>query len=268
MRASFAIATFFAAGMGGALLLSTAAGADSPRDVSASRPWEKAQAVLSATETDLAKGGLRTVGAHASDLEQALADARRSFEVARAGTGTIYVLADGQAETLAGLMAATAAKRNAVAVRNPYPHVSFYLGSYYNEIGRSADALRVLDAGLALPRVVQDAALGETLPALISERGATLTALKRWSDALAAFDGGLTIATLNNTMRARMLRGRGFCLTELGRLDDAEKSYRDSLIIEPNNPRALKELDYIARLRAGGPTAPSKLIPIAPPKPQ
>jgi Flp pilus assembly protein TadD len=59
--------------------------------------------------------------------------------------------------------------------------------------------------------------------------------------------------------RAVMLRGRGFALIELGRLDEAEKAYRDSLNSEPNNARALNELTYIGRLRAGGPTAPSAL---------
>ena len=62
-----------------------------------------------------------------------------------------------------------------------------------------------------------------------------------------------------------MQRGRGFALIELRRLDEAEQSYRDSLVSEPNNPNALRELTYIRQLRAGGPTAPQQLFTRMPP---
>jgi len=155
--------------------------------------------------------------------------------------------------------------RRFVAIENPYPLASFFLGTYYNEIGRPQDALRALDAGLALPTAIPGSEAGQTRPIMLSERGIALAALKRWPESLASYDRGLTINGLDPVQRAVLLRGRGFALIELGRLDDAEKANRDSLMVEPNNPRALQELTYIQRLRAGGPMAPTGIFTRMPP---
>jgi tetratricopeptide (TPR) repeat protein len=225
------------------------------------RPWDRAQAIVRATEADLSKGGIRTIGAHVAELESSLAGAGQALEAASANG---YVLTDGQTETLAALLLASVGGismpgQEVVAVPNPYPITAFYLGTYYNEVGRPAEALRALDAGLALPAPIPDSDVGQTHPLLISERGAALFSLRRWEEGLMNYERGLTINALDNPTRARMLRGRGFALIELGRLDEAEKAYRDSLVSEPNNQNALTELTYIARLRAGGPMAPSAI---------
>jgi tetratricopeptide (TPR) repeat protein len=221
-------------------------------------PWEQARAIVAATEADLARRGFLAINDHLSELEQTLAEARRAYEVAQTGADTVYVLANGQAEVLAGLFAASASGRYAVAIENPYPIIGMLLGSYYNEIGQPSDAVRVLEMVLALPR--PDDMLRDMLPHIMSERGAALNALKRWDDALANYDGGLEIVSLPPEMKARLLRGRGFALTELGRLNEAEGAYRESLVSEPNNLRALHELNYIARLRDGAPPVPGGLV--------
>jgi tetratricopeptide (TPR) repeat protein len=268
MKSVIAIVTCVVIGMSGACLCLTVARADSaaavPQVATAMPHWQEAQALAIATQADLRKGGIVAIQAHVPDLEQSLAHADRSCASALSGNDTIYVLADGQAE--AAMVAANAAKipgaagRKVVVVGNPYRVVTLWLAYYYNEIRKPADALRVLDAGLALPTAVPGVAMGATLPALVSERGVALNALKRWPEALAAYDGGLTIANLKDTDRGRMLRGRGLALTELGRLDEAEKSYRDSLISDPNNALALQELNYIASIRSGRSPAPVILI--------
>ena len=228
-------------------------------------PWDSASAVVAATEADLAKSGILGIRTHVADLEKALATANDAFEAAHMPGTTMYVLTDGQSETLAALLIAagkgkSGGAQQVVAIANPYPKISFYLGSYYNETRRPADALRVLNAGLALPRAFPDGEFGEMRPALLSERGATFLSMKRWDEALATYDDALTLKTLKPKDRARMLRGRGSALTDLDRLDEAEQAYRDSLDSEPNNPLALNELRYIARLRAGGPHAPNQLL--------
>jgi tetratricopeptide (TPR) repeat protein len=238
-----------------------------PEPNSAERPWERAQAIIRATEADLSKGGIRTIGMHVADLEDSLAAANQGLEAARASG---YVLTDGQAETVTALQLANAGGagmpgRQVVAVANPYPSTAFYLGTYYNAIGRPAEALRVLDNGLALPTSIPRWDGGESRALLITERGVALFLLRRWEDGLANYNSGLTIDSLDSSMRATMLRGRGFALIELGRLDEAEKAYRDSLVSEPNNRNALTELTYIMRLRAGGPTAPRALLMVKPP---
>lgn len=222
----------------------------------AARPWEAAQALVKVTEADIDKDGIVGVKSHVPDLEAVLSSAKSSPESANEDKGTVYVLTDGDAETLMALAAATAknspvAGRKVVAVQNPYPIAGLYLGSYYDEIGRPEDAIRVIDEGMnSAPITGVD--LGEHEPVLIAERGAALTALKRWPEALADYERGLAISNLPPRAEAILLRGRGFALTELGRLDEAEKSYRDSLTYEPGNARAHSELEYIARLRAGG----------------
>jgi len=240
----------------------------------AQHPWERAQAVVRATNEAASKGGIGAIRTHVPDLENVLAGANQAFSVASASTNPAYVLTDGQTETIAALLFASAGVggrapgTQVVAIENPYPLASFFLGTYYNEIGRPGDALRALDAGLALPTAIPGADSGETRPMMLSERGIALAALKRWEDSLASYNRGLAIERLDNVQRAVLLRGRGFALIELGRLDDAERAYRESLMVEPNNPRALQELTYIMRLKAGGPrTAPEIMTRMPPPPP-
>lgn len=240
----------------------------SAAQTTAEQPWATAQSILDATKADLQTGGLLAVGAHVADLEHALADAKQP--AASSGADTVYVLTDGPTETLLALAAAASDKnapagRKVVALNNPYPAISLYLGSYYNEIGKPEEALRVLDAGLTL----ENSTLGLHQPLLISERGAALASMKRWPDALADYDKGLALAGLADSARARLYRGRGFALTELGRLDEAEQAYRDSLKLAPGNAIAQQELDYIAHLRAGGAAEPTGItMPQPAPKSQ
>ncbi|MEJ1968500.1 MAG: hypothetical protein WDN03_07705 [Rhizomicrobium sp.] len=70
---------------------------------------------------------------------------------------------------------------------------------------------------------------------------------------------------LDPAMKARLYRGRGFALTEMGLLLEAEASYQDSLKIEPNNERAQHELAYIEKLKEGGAKEQGGLTPIQPP---
>jgi tetratricopeptide (TPR) repeat protein len=239
-----------------------------PRTQTSERPWDSALVIVRATEADLAKGGLPTVRTHVVDLERAVAAADDAFRVAQASSNPRYVLTDGQTEAVAAtLLAAADANRpgrtEVLAVPNPYPRASFYLGSYYNEVRRPSDALRVLDIGLALPTALPGSQ-GETVPLLTIERGAALSGLMRWQDSLANYDRGLSFERVPANQRAVMLRGRGFALIELGRLAEAETAYRDSLTLDPNNQIAARELGYIQRLRAGGPRAPTELIPVMP----
>ncbi len=145
-----------------------------------------AQAVLGATVADVQANGVAGIRAHAGGLERALAGAKDAILATRPAQGRITVLTDGPTDTLAALAAAVADKRDAVAVRDPYPAISLYLGSYYNEIGKPRDALRVLDAGLSLYHMKDYISLlGETRPGLLVERTAALTALRRFDDAIA-----------------------------------------------------------------------------------
>ncbi len=223
-------------------------------------PYMAATALARATLADAQSGGILGVRPHVADIEQALAGGRKAIDDAEAH-GTM--LTDGQAETLAAMAMATTGGKNAVAVANPYPMLALYLGSYYNEVGQSQDALRVMSLGLTL-FVMADLHLGDHWQGLAYERGAALVALKRFDEVLAVYDDLLKEPDLDKAMQARIWRGRGFALTELGRLLEAEAAYNKSLEIEPGNERAIRELAYIGKLKAGGQRAPGGLTPIQP----
>lgn len=223
----------------------------------ANHPWEADQRLIDDASAAVQRSGILALKPKVAELEQALAGAPNAFELAAKGEGdTHYVLVDGTSDMLGALAGATVSgeKVTTVAVNNPYLMIGFYLGSFYNEIGRHGDAARVLGAALALP---ENFGLGETRPMLFVERGVALGQLRRWDEALASYDAGLELAD-DDTVRAYMLRGRGSILIDLNRLDEAEAAFRDSLKLQPDSVVAQHELEYIARLRKGAaPNSPS-----------
>ena len=224
-------------------------------------PWTKDEALLSAVQGDVRTGGITAVASHAADMEQALTNPQLTYSA----DSTVYLLTDGAGETAAALSILGAKKDvRMVAMANPYPLLSLYLGSYFDEVGKPDQALRVLDAGLKLSPLT-GVQLGKTVPALTAERGAALAGLKRWQDEVDNEDAGLKLEGASDKMRALLYRGRGFALTELGRLDEAEAAYDQSLTLEPGNPRALHELQYIAGLRAGNKPTEGTMTPLQPP---
>lgn len=86
-----------------------------------------------------------------------------------------------------------------------------------------------------------------------AERGYVLNQLGQPENALAAYRKSHSLSIRYQSQRpyqAAALRGMGFALIELQRLDEAEGVFQDSLKIEPNNKLALDELAYIQQLRA------------------
>ena len=135
----------------------------------------------------------------------------------------------------------------AVAVTNTYGMAAFLLGSLAVEKRQPAEALVWLDRGLAFQ---PDNAL------LVTEKGSAMILQHRFAEAIAFYDAqppaDLLADLANPGAEARILRSRGFCLTELNRLDEAEAAYVKSLELEPDHGGAKAELDYIRKLKAGG----------------
>ena len=221
--------------------------------VAAPTQWEKDSALASEVFTSVQRGGILAVRPYAGAIKAALSGGKKLFPGPIKRDGGLLVLADGPAEeaaVLSGLK--TKAGGDVTALANPYPPMAFVLGSYYIETGKFKEAISALDAGLALSPLPK-ARLGETVPSLISERGSALTQLKKFKEAIANYDMGLALSGVDAKARARLYRGKGFALTELGRLDEAEAAYKASLKLEPGNPIAKNELAYIAGLRKGAP---------------
>ncbi len=240
--------------------LGTAALAD------AAAPWIADTALARNVMSEVGAQGILSVKPHLADLEAALARAKSSSDAANAKRPTSYVLTDGAGQAIVGMTLASAggdkSVTESVAIPNPYPQIGLLLGSYYNETGQSTDALRALDAAIASDSILGIA--GDMGPDLQGERAIALIGLKRLDDALAAYDDALK----ENDLPAPTLRGRGYVLTELGRLAEAEQAYKDSLVAEPNNPSALHELQYLAKLRAGAAATQGGIKPLQPPTPQ
>ena len=223
------------------------------------QPWVSAQEILEAATHDInASGGIRGVEKDVPDMEKALSTAIPSGTLVEANNGQTIALADGMAEVLIVGVTASKAGKKVNIIATPYPLIGLYLGSYYNEIGKPEDALRVLNAAISVSDA-ENLGLAEHIPFLTSEKGAALESLKRFDDALAVYKAGLKLAANSDGDEARMFRGVGFSLTELGRLDDAEAAYRKSLLCEPGNAHAENELKYIAKLRAGNSATPGAL---------
>lgn len=235
------------------LSVATAAKADS------AAPWVDDQKLIDQVMQDVQAGGVMAVERRRDEMEKALANAKHTTELASAAG---FRLTDGPSDTLLAMMSASHDGKSATAIPNPYPMMALALGSYYNETGRSEDALRALDTGIAV------APMAAMRPVLVVERGNALASLKRFDQVLANGDEGLKIPGLDPKIRAHLQRERGYALTELSRLDEAEAAYSDSLKDDPGNQTAEHELQYVARLKAGAKPAPGagQLAPLQKPQ--
>jgi tetratricopeptide (TPR) repeat protein len=90
--------------------------------------------------------------------------------------------------------------------------------------------------------------------ALVMEDTLTLAGLHRSDEALTQFDAYLARNhDLPDEMMANALRKRGYVLVELGRWDEAEAAYKDSLKLMPDDETAQSELEYIGQNRPSKP---------------
>ena len=207
-----------------------------------------------AAADDAAAHGIVAVKGHEAQLRQVLADMPSPFVRTRSEAGQLIYRAD---SSLGCAVYQSAHAGQQIACQgNPFASAGFFLGSYYNEIGQPELALEALDLGLVA---------GPNSPVLIAERNAALIMQHRWNDVLAAADRGLGIPALAGNYRALMLRNRGYALTALNRLDEAQQAYEQSLALAPDNALAKNELRYIAGLKAGAaPTEGAIFLPNKP----
>jgi tetratricopeptide (TPR) repeat protein len=149
-------------------------------------------------------------------------------------------------ETLLYLTQSAAKNESAVAVSPAYAYAYFLKG--YILIDRK-------DLAAALPFLLKAVELSPSNPQYLSELGHIHQTNREWSKALETFDraieGARTLhdqASHSEILR-RALRGRGYSLIEMGRLDEAEKVYAECLGLDPDDRTAQGELKYIKGLR-------------------
>lgn len=185
-------------------------------------------------------GALRTVAEHAPACFP---------QIARSGDAIVVRSSDPQeGMTLSlALSSLSAQERGSGAVsivQNTYPLAFLLLASMDVEERRFDQALTWLDRGLALQPNEQH---------LLFEKVAALQGLQRFQEAAVILQGMIDNPALGLTLNeGRAYRNLGVVLIDLGRLDEAERALNESIRIEPNNPSARSELQYIAELRRGG----------------
>jgi tetratricopeptide (TPR) repeat protein len=145
-----------------------------------------------------------------------------------------------------------AIKKRLVWQTSAYPRAYYYLGFVEVKAGNYARALELLDAGERL----------EPNPYFLLEKAqAYLRGLGDHRQSIACYEEVLEQgADVPALLRAVAMRGKGFVLIEMDRLDEAETCFRDSLRLDPDSKVARQELHYIARLRQGGAKAPPQIV--------
>jgi tetratricopeptide (TPR) repeat protein len=159
--------------------------------------------------------------------------------------GTAYCARD-QAESLFYLLQAAKEKTAAVVYGRAWCD-AYYLRAYaLIELGRNGEARASLERAVHMsPRNAH----------YLSELAELYAREKNWNEALATFDASAKIAEetepqeQKSTELGRALRGKGFVLVELGRLEEAGAIYRKCLEIDSADTRAMNELRYVQSRR-------------------
>lgn len=102
----------------------------------------------------------------------------------------------------------------------------------------------------ALLNLNKGLALEPDQPSLLYEKANLFYRLKRHEQSVEEYKNLLqTKACLPNPQRARAYRGLGEALTAMAKYDDAELALYQSLKFDPDNKKAIAELDYIDKVR-------------------
>lgn len=156
-----------------------------------------------------------------------------------------YYCASSQVEMF--LYLGLAAKDHQEAVVLP----QVWADAYFEESSALTDLGRVGDSRAALMKAL---ALSPMNSLYLSELGYTYEVRHDNEKALDYFQqaedaSNFSPPDMKNAELAHALRGEGYALTELHRLDEAEAKYHQALKLDPNDQKSKSELEYIARLR-------------------
>lgn len=233
-----------------------------------SLPLAEAGSLLLQAQADIRAGKIADFAPLVPALERALANPDTPKTI---GDAPVFLI-DGIADRLLVQMWLTtpegkdAAARGPRLISDPYPHIAYALGFYYNEIKQPDQALRAFKAGVEALKKHMDPNLTDSATLLQAEIGASYNIAKRWQEAHDTFKAALDLP--DKGLRPQMYRGMGFSLIEMNRLDEAAAAYEQSLKLDPNNASAKNELAYIAQLRNGGPKqAPTVFVAPTSPSP-
>lgn len=186
-------------------------------------------------------------------IDGPLAEVVSKYETMYAGKPVKVFCANGMVDALIyaslGSKAVNGKADMPVAVIGPAWARAYWARGYaYSEMARYADARAELEKALALSPMDSQFQSELAFTYQRSEDWKTMLTLYRE----AAGDAEISGATPKQVTRLKCvaLRGQGYSLVELHRLDEATKAYQDCLKLTPGEPKSLAELEYIKRLRA------------------
>lgn len=181
-------------------------------------------------------------------FEQVIADENRAHA---SETRQIFCARSPEETVLYAMMGAKDNKATLVLGR-AWATAIFLKGFAYIDLGRGDESKALFDRAIALsPMDAQ----------FLAELGEWYKTRKDWPNAYARFEQASAAAEFSpadskSREKRRALRGMGYALSEQGRLDEAEALYRQCLQIDPTDPGAKSELEYIReqRLKAKPPS--------------
>jgi len=141
-------------------------------------------------------------------------------------------------------------RENVVWIQNVYPQAYYYLAILDVNGGNYQNAILNLEKSLKL-EPDQPLTLCELAYTIGVQMGDHDAALSLYEKAIHSRD------YITSSVKATALRGKGVQLIELGRLNEAEVCFRESLQLEPDNELAYGELIYISKLKSGGNPSPT-----------
>ncbi len=209
--------------------------------------WNKQQDAL------LARGdALLQQGQPEAAIREAFDPVIRAHESRYADESTVYYCVRTPAEALAYMVNVAVQNdregthRRGVALGSNWAYAYYGKGYALVELNRFDEAAHALDRALEL---------SPHNPQFLTERGVVYRASRDWEKMLESNRNALEFIDIaspddkRGIERARAMRGQGYALIELERLDEAEQIFRDSLEVDPGNALALDELEYIKQLR-------------------
>ncbi len=152
-----------------------------------------------------------------------------------------------QTEVLMYLLTAAKDKQSAIAVKSIWGDAVYAKAYALIELHRVDEAKTLLERAVSIsPRNSR----------YLAELGHVYQMRKRWQEALSTFNSAEEAAKefsppeLKTKEMTRAMRGVGYVLIELQKLDEAEEKYRRCLELDNRDTDANRELRYIQQLRA------------------
>ncbi len=166
-----------------------------------------------------------------------------SYEATYLAPGKVTYCARSPTESLYYLLQSAAEAKTSVVVVGPTLCDAYFLRAYgLIDLGRSAQARESIEKAITMsPKNSQ----------YLSELASIYARERSWSEAIAKYEAAAQIAREFSPPESKVielgkaLRGRGYVLVELGRLDEAEATYKQCLDINPADKSALAELRYV-----------------------